>query len=1106
MILRLTPPLLLGLVITAAACSGDDDNKADPNDKADGGSSGNGSSSGGNGDGGVDPNVKRVVCPNTIPAASDGQLCDVTAGSLDKTLIQATILAGDTIYENGSVLVDRSDPNGKIMCVGCDCEAAGATVLSCAQGVLSPGLINAHDHMPYNANNAPIPHGDARYNHRHDWRRGKRGNQEIKTGGDNDDPQGRQFAEMRMLISGVTSLVGSGSAPNLVRNLDDSNADGNLKDGKVDYSTFPLADTSGTLRAEGCEYGKIEDETHLSARIYLPHVAEGIDAEARNEYACMTGGAVNTIASNTSIVHGIGLTAADIADVAARGAKLVWSPRTNIDLYGQTADVLTYRRLGVNIALGTDWIISGSMNMLRELKCVDSLNKTHYDNAFTDYEIWRMVTRNGAVAMGVEDRLGEIKKDYIADLALYDGSSSKDYRAVIDANVQHVAMVMRGGMPLYGDNNVISGLLSSDDAAGCEELDTCTRSKKVCAKLETGVELATLKDKAKPGGGAYDLFFCDTPKNEPSCVPFRKDEYTGVPTDGDKDGDGLPDGEDNCASHFNPRRPLENNQQPNFDADEFGDTCDVCPLNEGSTCQSVDPNDSDSDGIPNGSDNCPQVKNPDQKDSDGDGIGDACDRCPNEANPAGAACTATIQDIKQAVNWQVGDVVRVKGALVIGSGKDGVFLQAAGGGNYSGLFAFSRTAAGKPVQGDIIDVTGKISEFNGQIQIEALADINVVSQNNTLPAPTVVPTTDLAPAATRGKELEGTLVRVVDVTAGAFNAQFVEVTLNDGVLIDDTLFTYLVPPQGTGLDYVQGPLSFRFGAFRINPRSAADVVVDADAPRAVASMTPGNLTVPPAGTANLTVNLNLPAPAGGTVVNLSAAPAGLVTVPATVTIPEGGTSAQVVVTAVAASGNGTLSASVAGQAAPITSTFTVAVPVQACLIFSEYVEGTGNNKALEILNCSAAPIDLTGYLLCSARRNDLTVVGTVGAPLTGNIAANGVQVICNAAMDAANKGNCNVELPNIGTSPMQFNGNDSLYIVKDDGDNVCDPDDEVIDAFGPIEAAINNGGAWANVTYSRCDFSPYDGFALPFVPTASYKQFPVDTFSGLGTAPAPGCD
>jgi hypothetical protein len=38
--------------------------------------------------------------------------------------------------------------------------------------------------------------------------------------------------------------------------------------------------------------------------------------------------------------------------------------------------------------------------------------------------------------------------------------------------------------------------------------------------------------------------------------------------------------------------------------------------------------DSDADGIPDATDNCVTVANPDQHDDDGDGVGDACDPCP----------------------------------------------------------------------------------------------------------------------------------------------------------------------------------------------------------------------------------------------------------------------------------------------------------------------------------------------------------------------------------------------------------------------------------------------------------------------------------------------
>ncbi len=44
------------------------------------------------------------------------------------------------------------------------------------------------------------------------------------------------------------------------------------------------------------------------------------------------------------------------------------------------------------------------------------------------------------------------------------------------------------------------------------------------------------------------------------------------------------------------------------------------------------PTDTDKDLIPDSSDNCPLIANPDQIDSDGDGIGDVCDNCPLIAN------------------------------------------------------------------------------------------------------------------------------------------------------------------------------------------------------------------------------------------------------------------------------------------------------------------------------------------------------------------------------------------------------------------------------------------------------------------------------------------
>ncbi len=80
----------------------------------------------------------------------------------------------------------------------------------------------------------------------------------------------------------------------------------------------------------------------------------------------------------------------------------------------------------------------------------------------------------------------------------------------------------------------------------------------------------------------------------------------------DTDGDGWPDGEDNCPD-------LPNPSQVDSDLDERGDQCDICPYDRY--------DDEDLDGVCANADNCPKIWNVDQVDDDGDLIGNACDNC-----------------------------------------------------------------------------------------------------------------------------------------------------------------------------------------------------------------------------------------------------------------------------------------------------------------------------------------------------------------------------------------------------------------------------------------------------------------------------------------------
>jgi hypothetical protein len=72
--------------------------------------------------------------------------------------------------------------------------------------------------------------------------------------------------------------------------------------------------------------------------------------------------------------------------------------------------------------------------------------------------------------------------------------------------------------------------------------------------------------------------------------------------------------------------------------------------------------DTDNDGIPDFSDNCPDTPNPSQDDADGDGAGDACDNCPipnpdqgdDDGNGIGDACDQLVEFLDHTHIYRTG--------------------------------------------------------------------------------------------------------------------------------------------------------------------------------------------------------------------------------------------------------------------------------------------------------------------------------------------------------------------------------------------------------------------------------------------------------------------
>jgi large repetitive protein len=873
-------------------------------------------------DGGPARGPRITRCMGEVPAAPAGRVCSVTPGT-SGTLITGDVLTPGEVFRGGQVLVDAM---GIIRCVGCECAAqpaaAMATRVTCAHGVISPGLINPHDHMTY-AQNQPYTRTAERYEHRHDWRTGARGHTRLTSMGSASNDQ-MAWGELRFILGGATSVNGSGGTAGFLRNLDRAASEEGLGQPAVDYETFPLGDSNGRLLTMGCGYPTIVTAASIATSpAYVPHIAEGIGPEARNEFACVQNGANNLITNRTAVIHGVGLLPPDIALMAMRGTSLIWSPRSNVTLYGDTARVTEYARMGVRISLGSDWIVSGSMNMLRELACADSLNRNFYDGFFTDEALWLMATRDAAAALAMDDAIGVLAVGRTADIAIFDGATRADHRAILEGSPRDVALVLRGGAALYGEAETIGGLAGG---AMCDPLDVCGQMKRVCVSRELGGRnLAAL---TTANSGRYPLFFCGEPMNEPSCLPVRNamgalpspvvsgsTRYAGMSVAGDMDGDGIADAMDNCPRVFNPVRPVDEGRQADFDMDMQGDACDPCPMNAGTTCSAPNPGDRDGDGVPNERDNCPDRPNMDQADMDMDMVGDVCDPCPTVPNPAGAACPSTIYAVKRGT-VMTGSRVTITGALVTGVARNGFYMQmdpdGAGymGTDYAGVFVFTSTAP-TVMQGDRVTVSnGTVADFFGQKQITD-AMVMTTQRSLTLPDPVVVMPADVATMGTRAAALEGVLVRVDNVTvtnpmpapAGGDTAPTNEFEVTGALRVDDGLFlTAPLPAMGERFASITGVLILSRSNSKLNPRAATDLVAGtpALAPFAagpffarVGAMAAPTIPQP------LTVRVTRPS-TEAIVVNLAAMGAGL-TVPATVTIPAGMTSVTVPVTATASS-------------------------------------------------------------------------------------------------------------------------------------------------------------------------------------------------------------
>ncbi len=161
------------------------------------------------------------------------------------------------------------------------------------------------------------------------------------------------------------------------------------------------------------------------------------------------------------------------------------------------------------------------------------------------------------------------------------------------------------------------------------------------------------------------------------------------------------------------------------------------------------------------------------------------------------------------------------------------------------------------------------------------------------------------------------------------------------------------------------------------------------------------------------------------------------------------------------------------------------------LLISEYVEGSSNNKAIEIYNGTSAAVDLfTGGYKLEFYFNGSTSAST-NIFLTGTVAAGNVFIVASASASTPI-----LNVANQTSSSSFFNGNDAVVLKKGTaiidviGQVGFDPDTEW--GTGLISTGDNTIRRIESITLG--DTNPDD----VFIPSAEWTGYDNDTFDDLG--------
>lgn len=372
----------------------------------------------------------------------------VTMDPHDTVIEDGVLYVGDGVIEGVRPAADPPPPGHEL------------TPRTATGGSVYPGLIELHNHLAYDVLQLwQVPRA---FTNRDQW--GGTGTyRQLVTGpmtvlGRDAAlmPAVARYVEAKALVNGTTTSQGIALFSNagarrmyrgVLRNVEQP------EDPALPAATSRIADI------DAADARRFLDRLSRNQRLLL-HLAEGTDERAREHFRALEFEPGKwAVTENLVGIHCAALTRADFDVLAEHGGAMVWSPLSNLLLYGRTADVAAARAAGVAVALGSDWSISGSKGLLGELKTA----RLAAAGTFTDRELVAMATRDAARILRWDGALGALRPGLRADLLAVATTDPDPYRGLLLAADTDIRLVAVNGVPRYGTTRLMRKL--AGDAA-----------------------------------------------------------------------------------------------------------------------------------------------------------------------------------------------------------------------------------------------------------------------------------------------------------------------------------------------------------------------------------------------------------------------------------------------------------------------------------------------------------------------------------------------------------------------------------------------------------------------------------------------------------------